>query len=891
MDINLLHEHNREAYQKVMQHFNEGHQKACVVHATGTGKSMIITAVSDHFERVLILTTNMFTIEQVGDTFKKHSPERTAEPTFMIYQALLQQMRDDVDYSHAFDLIVFDEFHHGGAEEWGKAVNWIIEQNPSAKVLGTSATAIRHSDGGRDMGDELFDGNVVSTLSLGEAWARKVLMAPYYIMAVEDSEEFYNDFIRKIEESNLLEDKKAHYREMAKNVKDNYEMEKNAPEIIRKWLPADTRRIIVFSKDIQEAESNLAKVKKWMTKAGFTIAGIYMVHSNRPFEEKQRQMALFRDDDFTGVKVMVAVDMLNEGVHVPGIDSVFFLRKTQSPTIHLQQMGRCMYRYKEDARRPVVFDFRNNVENTRRAEHTGSFFSDAAKDYDAWKDLHEEDLDTQVVREQNKPDRVRENFPDGINYTMDYSIMVDRFNEEVKWQDEWGLLEYYVGVAEEYYKHHGSRIKFNVTHSKEYDCIMYFLRNENKRAERSDLVERLFCCGFDVKAIEINWTSNYSKAKNFFDKKGRFPNYKDDAKLAAWAYNWYEKNYLLNPDANNEKATLLHDIGFEYHDKYYYLERSIQLYIDYYNINKTKRGFQKVENGNPWQIIENFFRLKTHKERSDLRNLIEKYGWHKELWEFDIENNLCVLRAFVKNNGSKKGFSTKYPNQNASLSAFLRDENKIIKRSDLKEEILSYGFTKKDNPWELLEKAVFINEFYFNNYGRKIPYKGEYKNPSARINDFLRNEDRMRQRPDLVKRLINTGCKIIDSDKSEWEYTIEECIVDLQSYVNNNNNNKGYSKYSPQKYQIIRKFLNNEEYKKKRPELINVLFELGVSVSPNLLLERIRIAENYFKENGKRIPSEGEYRNIYSTILNFLKNKNRCDKNPEYVDILHRSGF
>lgn len=375
MDINSLHEHNREAYQKVMQHFNEGYQRACVVHATGTGKSMIISAVSDHFERVLILTTNMFTIEQVGDTFKKYSPERTVEPTFMIYQALLQQMRDDIDYSQAFDLIVFDEFHHGGAEEWGKAVNWIIEQNPSAKVLGTSATAIRHSDGGRDMGDELFDGNVVSTLSLGEAWVRKVLMAPYYIMAVEDSEEFYNDFIRKIEESNLLEDKKAHYREMAKNVKDNYEMEKNAPEIIRKWLPADTRRIIVFSKDIQEAESNLAKVKKWMKKAGFTIAGIYMVHSKRPFEEKKRQMQLFQDDDFTGVKVMVAVDMLNEGIHVPDVDSVFFLRKTQSPTIHFQQMGRCMYGYKENGKRPVVFDFRNNVENTRRTEHTGSFFS------------------------------------------------------------------------------------------------------------------------------------------------------------------------------------------------------------------------------------------------------------------------------------------------------------------------------------------------------------------------------------------------------------------------------------------------------------------------------------------------------------------------------------
>ena len=63
--------------------------------------------------------------------------------------------------------------------------------------------------------------------------------------------------------------------------------------------------------------------------------------------------------------------------------------------------------YEENARRPVIFDFRNNVENTRQTEHTGSFFSDEAKNFDAWKDLHEENLDTQVIREQNKTDRVR----------------------------------------------------------------------------------------------------------------------------------------------------------------------------------------------------------------------------------------------------------------------------------------------------------------------------------------------------------------------------------------------------------------------------------------------------------------------------------------------------
>lgn len=614
MDINTLHEHNREAYQKVMQHFNEGHQKACVVHATGTGKSMIISAVSDHFERVLILTTNMFTIEQVGETFKKYSPERTVEPTFMIYQALLQQMRDDVDYSHAFDLIVFDEFHHGGAEEWGKAVNWIIEQNPSAKVLGTSATAIRHSDGGRDMGDELFDGNVVSTLSLGEAWARKVLMAPYYIMAVEDSEEFYNDFIRKIEESNLLEDKKAHYREMAKNVKDNYEMEKNAPEIIRKWLSADTRRIIVFSKDIQEAESNLAKVKKWMKKAGFIIAGIYMIHSKRPFEEKKRQMQLFQDDGFAGVKVMVAVDMLNEGIHVPDVDSVFFLRKTQSPTIHLQQMGRCMYRYKENGKRPVVFDFRNNVENTRRAEHTGSFFSDAAKDYDAWKDIEEENQDTQVIREQNKTERVRENFPDGINYTMDYGIMIDRFGEDLA---NAGFDANYA-EAKAFFEQHGHfpSQKEN-KRLNQWGRIWWrniYLKNMELYQEKADMLTAI---GFVYQTIDVyldkRFTRNYIECKAFFNIHGHFPTKKENKRLRAWANSLFVKN----TDNNVDKIKLLKDIGFEYES------------------NKT--------------INNNKF-MKNYKEA---KAFFDEYG-HFPNWKEDIRLYTWAHRIFTKSNVENK---------------------------------------------------------------------------------------------------------------------------------------------------------------------------------------------------------------------------------------------
>ena len=544
-----------------MQHFDEGNQRACVVHATGTGKSYIITAVTDRFERVLIVTTNMFVIDQVSDTIKAESPERIIEPIYKIYPALLQDMDNQVDCLHKYDLIVLDEFHHGGAERWGQAVTWILEQNPDAKVLGTSATAIRHSDNMRDMGEELFEGHVLSRLPLGEAWARKILMAPYYIMAVEDSEEFHNEFIKKIEESKLLEEKKHFYREMASHLKDNYEMEKNASEIIRKWLPTDSRRIIVFSRNIEEAESNVSKIKGWMKKAGFNVYNIYMVHSQRPFEEKKAQMAEFQTDNFNGIKIMVVVDMLNEGVHIPRVDAVFFLRKTESPTIFLQQMGRCMGLYKEGGRRPVVFDFRNNVENTNRSTSTRSFFGEAAKDYDNWKDLEEESLDSQTIRDTDKEEKLRENFPDGINYTMDYGIMIDRFGEDLSNAD-WDKN---YAEAKAFFVEHG-HFPIYKENERLYSWARYwwkriYLKNPEKNQEKANM---LITIGFEYQLLDEMWVKSYEKAEAFYEGHGHFPTFKENAKLSSWAFCWWKYNYLKNPEKNQEKADMLIAVGFVY---------------------------------------------------------------------------------------------------------------------------------------------------------------------------------------------------------------------------------------------------------------------------------------------------------------------------------------
>ena len=124
--------HNYEAYQKVMAHYDSGRNKAAVVHATGTGKSYIIAAVAHHFKNVLIIAPNTFVLNETRKVCK-------GNVTFRTYISIMLDFSPRNDY----DLIVLDEFHRAGAEKWGLGVQNIIMMNTGAKLLGTSATAIR----------------------------------------------------------------------------------------------------------------------------------------------------------------------------------------------------------------------------------------------------------------------------------------------------------------------------------------------------------------------------------------------------------------------------------------------------------------------------------------------------------------------------------------------------------------------------------------------------------------------------------------------------------------------------------------------------------------------------------------------------------------------------
>lgn len=185
-----LYEHNQKAYDALLDMLGE-RDRACVIKPTGTGKFVIIAKmVQDNPDkRFLLLGTNDYMFNDQMANLAEIAPGFTPENLqFMTYSAAMMTARRGEEIS-GYDVVVADEFHHCGAEEWGKGVTHILDANESAKVVGFSATPIRYSDGGRNMADEMFDGNVAYSMELEEALAAAEAFISTHGNEVNDEED------------------------------------------------------------------------------------------------------------------------------------------------------------------------------------------------------------------------------------------------------------------------------------------------------------------------------------------------------------------------------------------------------------------------------------------------------------------------------------------------------------------------------------------------------------------------------------------------------------------------------------------------------------------------------------------------------------------------------
>lgn len=360
-----LYEHNQKAYDALLDMLGE-RDRACVIKPTGTGKFVIIAKmVQDNPDkRFLLLGTNDYMFNDQMANLAEIAPGFTPENLqFMTYAAAMGMERRN-DCVPPYDVIIADEFHHCGAEEWGKGVTHILNANESAKVVGFTATPIRYSDGGRNMADEMFDGNVAYSMELEEAWLRGILPIPEYIVALYEAPSELEKLAKSI---TTVRDEVARKRFQKKYEKLRRALTEagGVREAIAAYLKKANAKVIVFCPRVAKLREFMLLRREWFGAVNSEIHA-YKTVSADPYGSEDFQA--FKDDESDALKVLYCVNQLNEAVHVRGVDAIVMVRPTKSPTVFYQQLGRVLS--SGGNRTPLVFDFCNNFASITVAEGT-----------------------------------------------------------------------------------------------------------------------------------------------------------------------------------------------------------------------------------------------------------------------------------------------------------------------------------------------------------------------------------------------------------------------------------------------------------------------------------------------------------------------------------------
>lgn len=324
-----------------------------IVAATGTGKTVIAAFDYKRFKqqnnashRLLFIAHRKEILVQARATFQGILRDNNFgelwvdglvpdnyEFVFASVQSLNNKLADLTLSSNYYDYVIVDEVHHIAAASYRPILNYF-----SPKILlGLTATPER-----MDSEDILadFSNRIASEIRLPEALNRK-LLCPFQYFGISDSIDLSNARWEKGRylASELTSLYTANDRRIGEIVNALEKYTKDINEV----------RAIGFCASVEHA--------KYMAEK-FSLANLkadYLVSSNSVDRDKIRYALINKTINF-----LFVVDIFNEGVDIPEVDTVLFLRPTESLTIFLQQLGRGL-RLSEGKDCLTVLDFVGNA--------------------------------------------------------------------------------------------------------------------------------------------------------------------------------------------------------------------------------------------------------------------------------------------------------------------------------------------------------------------------------------------------------------------------------------------------------------------------------------------------------------------------------------------------
>ncbi len=335
------HAVQREALDALAATRTAGNAAGLVVLATGLGKTWLSAFDSSRpeFRRVLFVAHRGEILDQARRTFRRIRPTATlgyytgtakeadADVLFASIQTIGQKGHLDRFDPDAFDYIVVDEFHHASARTY----RGLIDHFRPKFLLGLTATPER-TDGGDLL--SLCHENLVYRCDVWDG-IRRGLLSPFAYFGVPDEVDYANIPWRggRFDEEELTRHVATQAR--AQNAFEQY--------IQRKQL-----RTLAFCVSTRHADF----MAEFFRERGVRAVSVHSGPTSAP-----RAGSLEELED-GAIDVIFAVDIFNEGLDLPNIDTVLMLRPTESQIIWQQQFGRGLRQV--EGKRLTVVDYIGN---------------------------------------------------------------------------------------------------------------------------------------------------------------------------------------------------------------------------------------------------------------------------------------------------------------------------------------------------------------------------------------------------------------------------------------------------------------------------------------------------------------------------------------------------
>ena len=317
-----------------------GHFRNLVVAATGTGKTVISSFDYRRFRsenaakpcRLLFVAHRKEILEQsikcfrgvlhdpnFGELFVGEHRPHSLDNLFVSVQTLNSRALTEALSEEFYDFIIVDEFHHAAAPTYQQLLNYF---KPHV-LLGLTATPER-MDGENIL--RWFDNRIAAEIRLPEAIDRK-LLCPFQYFGISDSVD--------------LSDVKWN--------RGGYER-----SALSKVYTGNDMRVFLILKQLRKYVTDMDGVKG----LGFCVSKEHARYMADKFNEAGiASECLTADSDnelrrsvsrrLAGgeLRFIFTVDLFNEGVDIPAINTIMFLRPTESLTVFLQQLGRGLRLY------------------------------------------------------------------------------------------------------------------------------------------------------------------------------------------------------------------------------------------------------------------------------------------------------------------------------------------------------------------------------------------------------------------------------------------------------------------------------------------------------------------------------------------------------------------